>query len=77
MILLTVALAACGGSDDSRPASSATRPEPATQRTFWAPWSPDAGISEGHAVADERARRCRAEHPRRSRAWQRCFRRAR
>jgi hypothetical protein len=63
VVPLAVALASCGGSDDSPPASVTPRPEPATQRSASPPHSPDAGIPEGHAVADERARRCRAARP--------------
>jgi hypothetical protein len=68
--LLSVALASCGGSGDDGPASGAT--EPATQRSTSPPHSPDAGIPEGHAAADARARRCRAARPPHSRAWRRC-----
>ena len=71
-ISLSVALAACGGSGDSNPASVATRPEPTTQRSTSPPHSPDAGIAEGHAVADERGRRCRATRSPGSRSWRRC-----
>jgi hypothetical protein len=75
VIPLSVALAACGGSDDSEPASGATRPEPATQRSTSPPPSPDAGIAEGHAAADARRHRCRAT--RSSRFWRHCARLAR
>jgi hypothetical protein len=77
VIPLAVVLASCGGSDDSRSASGATRPEPTTQRSVAPPPSPDAGIPEGHAVADARARRCRAAHPPRWRPWRYCDRYAR
>jgi hypothetical protein len=72
-----VALAACGGSDDSDPAAGTTRQEPATQRAASPPHSPDAGIPEGHAVADARPRRCRAARSPGSRAWRLCGRHAR
>jgi hypothetical protein len=45
VIPLSVALAACGGSDDSEPASGATR-QPASQRSTSPAPSPDAGIPE-------------------------------
>ena len=76
-IALGVLLAACGASDDSRQASGTTRPEPTTQRLAAPPASPDAGIPEGHAVADARARRCRAAHPPGWRSWRYCDRYAR
>ena len=72
VISLSVALSSCGGSDESQPASGATRPEPTTQRSTAPPRSPDAGIPEGHAPADARARRCRAARLPRSRSWRRC-----
>jgi hypothetical protein len=77
VILLAAVLASCGGSDDSRSASRATLPEPTTQRSVAPPPSPDAGIPQGHAVADARARRCRAAHPPRRRSWRYCDRYAR
>jgi hypothetical protein len=77
VIPLAVVLASCGGSDDSRTTSGATRSEPTTQRSVAPPPSPDAGIPEGHAVADARARRCRAAHPPRWRSWRYCDRYAR
>jgi hypothetical protein len=55
-ILLSLALVSCGGADD------APRPEPAPQRSTAPPYSPDAGIPQGHSVADARAHRCRATH---------------
>jgi len=70
-IAVAAVLASCGGADDPRPA-----PEPAT-RGFVLGRSPDAGISEGHAVADKRALRCRAAHPMNSHGWRRCNRNAR
>jgi hypothetical protein len=73
VIPLCVALAACGDSDDSEPASGATRPEPRMQHL--ASPSPDAGIPDGHAPADARRHRCRAERP--PRFWQHCARIAR
>jgi hypothetical protein len=75
VIPVSVALAACGGSDDSDPVSGATRPEPTTQRSTSPPPSPDAGIGEGHAVADARRHRCRALRP--PRFWRHCARSAR
>jgi hypothetical protein len=75
VIPLSVALASCGGADDSQPASGTARPEPTPQRFASPPHSPDAGIAEGHAVADARARRCRAARP--SRSWRYCDRYAR
>jgi hypothetical protein len=63
VIPLSVALAACGGTDDSEPASGVRRPEPTTQRSTAPPPSPDAGIAEGHAAADARRRRCRVARP--------------
>jgi hypothetical protein len=77
VIPVAVVLASCGGSDDSRTTSGATRSEPTTQRSVAPPKSPDAGIPEGHAVADARARRCRAAHPPRWRSWRYCDRYAR
>jgi hypothetical protein len=76
VLLVAVLLVACGGPDESESTSDATRPEPATQRST-SPYSPDAGIAEGHAVADARARRCRAARPAYSRSWRRCGRLAR
>jgi hypothetical protein len=76
VIPLSVALAACGGAD-SESTSGATRPEPATHRATHVPYSPDAGIAEGHSVADARARRCRDERPAYTRAWRACGRLAR
>lgn len=67
VLLLSATLASCGGSDDAKP----------TQRSTVHPWSPDAGIAEGHAVADVRAQRCRAALPPGWRAWRRCNRDAR
>jgi hypothetical protein len=75
VIAVSAALAACGGSDDSEPAARATPAVPTTQRIASPPRSPDAGITEGHAVADERRRRCRAEHS--SRDWDDCARNSR
>jgi hypothetical protein len=75
MTPVCVVLAACGGSDDPEPASGVTRPEPTTQRSTAPPPSPDAGIPEGHAAADARRQRCRAE--RSSRFWRHCARIAR
>jgi hypothetical protein len=72
LAVILLALAACGGSDDSEPTTGATRPEPTMQRSTSPPPSPDAGIAEGHAVADARARRCRAAHSPGSRSWRRC-----
>jgi hypothetical protein len=72
-VISLVALASCRGSDDSRSASGATRPEPSGTASL----SPDAGIAEGHAAADARARRCRAAHPPRWRYWRYCDRYAR
>jgi hypothetical protein len=72
VILLSLALPSCGGSDDSGSASGATRPEPAPQRPTSPPHSPDAGIPEGHAAADARARLCREARRPGSRAWRRC-----
>jgi hypothetical protein len=66
-IAISAVLASCGGSSASEP----------TSPRFELGRSPDAGISEGHAVADKRAQRCRAAHPRGSRAWRRCNRNAR
>lgn len=74
---LTVPLASCGSSDDPGSASGATRPQPPTQRSGAPPPSPDAGIPEGHAAADARARRCRAAHPPQWRFWRYCDRYAR
>jgi hypothetical protein len=76
-IAVAVLLASCGGSDDARHASGATQPEPTTRRLTAPPASPDSGIPEGHAVADARARRCRAAHPQRWRSWRYCDRYAR
>ena len=75
VIPLSVALAACGGSDDSGPAAGGTRPEPTSQGSTSPPPSPDAGIPEGHALADARRHRCRAARP--SRFWRHCARIAR
>jgi hypothetical protein len=73
VVPLYVALAACGGNDDPRP----TPPAPITQRSVAPPHSPDAGIPEGHAVADARARRCRAGRRSQWRSWRYCDRFAR
>jgi hypothetical protein len=67
-IVSSAVLASCGGSSE---------PQPSSQPSFKLGRSPDAGISEGHAVADRRAQRCRALHPADSRAWDRCNRNAR
>ena len=68
-IAISAVLASCGG--------SSVEPRPAPESRFSLGRSPDAGIAEGHAVADERAQRCRAAHPLESRAWRRCNRNAR
>jgi hypothetical protein len=75
VIPLCLALAACGGTDDSEPDSGVPRPEPTTQRSTSPPPSPDAGIAEGHAEADARRRRCRVARP--PRFWRHCARIAR
>jgi hypothetical protein len=75
VVSLSVALAACGSSNDSEPASGARRPQPTTQRPTSPPPSPDAGIAEGHASADARRHRCRAT--RSPRFWRHCARIAR
>jgi hypothetical protein len=75
VIPVSVALAACGGTDASEPASGVTRPEPTTQRSTSPPPSPDAGIAEGHAAADARRQRCRVARP--PRFWRHCARIAR
>jgi len=74
---LALVPASCGDAQDSRSASGATRPEQVTRRSGTPPRSPDAGIPEGHAAADARARRCRAAHPPRWRFWRYCDRYAR
>jgi hypothetical protein len=75
VVSLSAAFASCDSSNDSGPASGATPPQPTTQRSTSPPPSPDAGIAEGHALADARARRCRAA--RSSRFWRHCARIAR
>ena len=75
VLSLAVALASCGSSNDSEPASGATSLQPTTQRATAPPPSPDAGIPEGHALADARRRRCRAANP--PRLWRHCARIAR
>jgi hypothetical protein len=78
VVSLAVALASCGGSEDSRSASGSTRPRPTKHRSGAPPpRSPDAGIPVGHAAADARARRCRAAHPPRWHYWRYCDKYAR
>lgn len=60
LAVIALSIAACGGSNDSEPASGATRPKPTTPRSTSPPPSPDAGLPEGHAAADARRHRCRA-----------------
>jgi hypothetical protein len=75
LVSVSLALASCGSSNHSEPASGATPQQPATQPSTSPPPSPDAGIPEGHALADERRRHCRAERP--PRLWRHCARIAR
>ena len=68
VVAIGLALTGCGGSGGPEPAWNAARP------VVPAP-PPDAGIPEGHALADARRHRCRSEHP--PRFWGECARIAR
>jgi hypothetical protein len=63
-------LGSCGG-------SGKPPPTPAAPHSIATGVSPDAGIPDGHAAADARARRCRAAHPPKWRYWRYCDRFAR
>jgi hypothetical protein len=71
---VVLVLGSCGGSGSPPPAPAAM---PAAPRSIATGTSPDAGIPQGHAAADARARRCRATHPRQWRYWRYCDRYAR
>jgi hypothetical protein len=67
---VALVLGSCGGADSPPPAPPAAMP--AAPQSIATGISPDAGIPQGHAAADARARRCRATHPPKWRYWRYC-----